>query len=350
MLRQSGSFRENQAIASMDSNDQEKERGITILAKNCAVMYKGKKINLVDTPGHADFGGEVERIMNMVDGVLLVVDSVDGPKPQTRFVLKKALEKGLRAIVVVNKIDRPSARPDYVVDKTFDLFAELNANDEQMDFQVVYASGIQGIAGLAPDKIGKDLLPVFDKILELPGAKVNIEKPLQILIANVDYDDFKGKIGIGRILNGQLTTGDEVVFGKPGEEFKKAKINEMFTFNNIGREKVASASAGDIVMITGIENIGIGDTIMDKENPLPLPPISVEEPTVRMSIGVNKSPLAGQEGKLVQSRAIRDRLFKELDKNVALRVYETESSDTYEVCGRGQLHLTVLIENMRREV
>ena len=349
MLRQSGSFRDNQAIASMDSNDQEKERGITILAKNCAVMYKGKRINLVDTPGHADFGGEVERIMNMVDGVLLVIDSVDGPKPQTRFVLKKALEKGLKAIVVVNKIDRPSARPEYVVDKAFDLFSELNANDEQMDFQVVYASGMNGIAGLDHKNIGPDLLPLFDEILKLPQANVDTEKSLQMMVANVDYDDFKGKMGIGRIVNGILKSGDDIVFGKPGMPYKKAKINEMFTFNNIGREKVETASAGDIVMITGIDEITIGDTIMDKDDPIPMPPITVEEPTVRMSISVNKSPLAGQEGKLLQSRVIRDRLFKELDKNVALKVAETESSDTYEVCGRGQLHLTVLIENMRRE-
>lgn len=349
MLRQSGSFRENQAIASMDSNDQEKERGITILAKNCAVMYKGKKINLVDTPGHADFGGEVERIMNMVDGVLLVVDSVDGPKPQTRFVLKKALEKGLRAIVVVNKIDRPSARPEYVVDKTFDLFSELNANDEQMDFQIVYASGMNGISGLDAKNIGPDLLPLFDEILKLPQAKVDPTKSLQLLIANVDYDDFKGKMGIGRITNGVLNAGDDIVFGKPDIPYKKAKINEMFIFNNIGREKVMTASAGDIVMITGIDDITIGDTVMNKDDPKPMPPISVEEPTVRMSISVNKSPLAGQEGKLLQSRVIRDRLYKELDRNVALKVSETDSSDTYEVCGRGQLHLTVLIENMRRE-
>eukprot|EP01038_Epipyxis_sp_PR26KG_P006603 gene6603-9070_t len=349
MIRQSGQFRSNQEIESMDNNDQERERGITILAKNAAIMFEGTKINLVDTPGHADFGGEVERIMNMVDGVLLVVDSVDGPKPQTRFVLKKALEKGVKAIVVVNKIDRPQARPDYVIDRVFDLFSELNADDEQMDFQIVYASGMNGIAGLEPDKLGPNLQDLFKEILKLPTAKVDPERDLQLLIANVDYDDFKGKMGIGRIVNGEIKVGDEISYGKPGETYKKGKIGEVFVFNNVGREKVASASAGDIVMVTGISDISIGDTIMSKDSPDPLPPITVEEPTVRMSISVNKSPLAGREGKLLQSRVIRDRLFKELDRNVALKVYETDSSDTYEVCGRGQLHLTVLIENMRRE-
>lgn len=231
----------------------------------------------------------------------------------------------------------------------FDLFAELGATDEQMDFQVVYASGINGIAGLEPAKLSDNLIPLFDEILDLPKAEVDPEKPLQCLIANVDYDDFKGKLGIGRITNGEITEGDDILYGKPGEEFKKGKINELFVFNNIGREKVSTAKAGDIVVITGISDISIGDTIMFKDDPIPLPPIEIEEPTVRMSIGVNKSPLAGKEGKLLQSRVIRDRLFKELDRNVALKVYETDSADTYEVCGRGQLHLTVLIENMRRE-
>lgn len=349
MLRQSGSFRENQVVESMDSNDQERERGITILAKNAAIMFEGMKINIVDTPGHADFGGEVERIMNMVDGVLLVVDSVDGPKPQTRFVLKKALERGIKAIVVVNKIDRPSARPDYVVNKVFDLFAELNANDEQMDFQIVYASGLTGIAGTDPNNLEKNLQPLFKEIIKLPPSSSDPQHPLQLLVANVDYDDFKGKMGIGRIVNGEMNMGDDIFYGKPNEPYKKAKITELFIFNNVGREKVTKASAGDIVMITGIPDISIGDTIMSKDDPIPMTPISVEEPTVRMSISVNKSPLAGKEGKLLQSRVIRDRLFKELDRNVALKVYETDSADTYEVCGRGQLHLTVLIENMRRE-
>lgn len=267
----------------MDSHEQERERGITILAKNAAIMYRDTKINLVDTPGHADFGGEVERIMNMVDGVLLVVDSVDGPKPQTRFVLKKALERGIQAIVVINKIDRAQARPDYVVDRVFDLFAELNASDEQMDFQVVYASGIQGTAGKEPDKLKTDLFDLFDAILQLPKAQVDPTKPLQVLIANIDYDDFKGKLGIGRIVNGELKAGDEVVYGVPNEAsaYKKGKVNEVFVFNNVGREKVDKASAGDIVTISGIADIAIGETIMSKENPTPLPSIKVEEPTVR---------------------------------------------------------------------
>lgn len=287
--------------------------------------------------------------MNMVDGVLLVVDSVDGPKPQTRFVLKKALERGVRAIVVVNKIDRPQARPSYVVDRVFDLFADLNASDEQMDFQIVYASGMNGISGLEPDNLSDNLTPLFDEILKLPKATVDTSKPLQLLIANIDYDEFKGKMGIGRIVNGEITSAEDIQYGKPDEPYKKGKIGEIFVFNNQGREKVDKAFAGDIVMVTGILDITIGDTIMSKEEPIPLPPIAVEEPTVRMTIGVNKSPLAGREGKLLQSRVIRDRLFKELEKNVALRVFETDSADTYEVCGRGQLHLTVLIENMRRE-
>lgn len=349
MIRQSGAFRTNQDIQSMDSNDQERERGITILAKNAAIMFEGTKINLVDTPGHADFGGEVERIMNMVDGVLLVVDSVDGPKPQTRFVLKKALEKGIKAIVVVNKIDRPQARPDYVVDKVFDLFTELQATDAQMDFQIVYASGMNGIAGMTPDGLTKDLTPLFKEILKLPKIETDVAKPLQILIANVDYDEFKGKMGIGRVVNGAIAAGEDIVYGKPGETYKKGKVAEVYTFSNLGREKASNADAGEIVLVAGLEDINIGDTIMSKETPIPLPPIIVEEPTVRMTISVNKSPLAGREGKLLQSRVIRDRLFKELDKNVALKVYETDSSDTFEVCGRGQLHLTVLIENMRRE-
>eukprot|EP01031_Cornospumella_fuschlensis_P025814 gene25814-31175_t len=354
MIRQSGAFRSNQEIASMDSNDQEKERGITILAKNAAIMFEGTKINLVDTPGHADFGGEVERIMNMVDGVLLVVDSVDGPKPQTKFVLKKALEKGVQAIVVVNKIDRPQARPDYVIDKVFDLFVELNANDKQMDFQIVYASGMQGKSGMEPNKLQDNLYPLFQEILKLPKAKADAAAPLQLLIANVDYDDFKGKMGIGRIVNGVINSNEDILYGQPAQEgeevmFKKARINEVFVFNNMGRTKVDSAKAGDIVMVTGISDISIGDTIMSKETPIALPPIIVEEPTVRMSVSVNKSPLAGREGKNLQSRVIRDRLFKELDRNVALKVYETDQADTYEICGRGQLHLTVLIETMRRE-
>jgi GTP-binding protein len=287
--------------------------------------------------------------MNMADGVLLVVDSVDGPKPQTRFVLKKAIEMGLKAIVVVNKMDRQQARPEHVVDKTFDLFNELNATDHQMDFRVVYASGMQGAAGLTPDTIQPNLNVLFDEILQLPKAMVDASKPLQLLIANIDHDEFIGKLGVGRIMNGQISQNSEIAYGKPSSEFKRGKVNEIFVFNSVGREKVASAFAGDIVVVSGIPDVAIGDTIMSKDNPSPLPAISVAAPTVRMFMSVNKSPLAGRDGKHVQSRAIRDRLMKELEKNVALKVLETSAADTFELCGRGQLHLTVLIENMRRE-
>ncbi|CAM9287420.1 unnamed protein product [Ascophyllum nodosum] len=351
MLQQSAVFRDNEhmGVRVMDSNDQERERGITILAKNCAIRYKGTKFNLVDTPGHADFGGEVERILNMVDGVLLVVDSVEGPKPQTRFVLKKALELGLSAVVVVNKIDRPAARPSYVVDKTFDLFCDLNANDEQSDFQIVYTSAIQGIAGDEPEEMQDNMEPLFKAIMGLPKPLVREKSPLQVLVANIDYDDFKGKLGVGRVHSGSLKKGQTVGFGRPGEDLRTNRIAELFVFDNLGRAAVEEAHAGDIVMVAGLSDIGIGDTIVDPANPNPMVPIAVEEPTVRMTFGVNKSPLAGREGKFLTTRMIRDRLMKELDRNVALRVEETDSSDLYEVSGRGQLHLTVLIETMRRE-
>jgi len=351
MLRQSSVFRDNERMEErvMDSNDQEKERGITILAKNCAIKYGKVKYNLVDTPGHADFGGEVERILNMVDGVLLVVDSVEGPKPQTRFVLKKALELGLQAVVVVNKIDRPSARAEYVVDKTFDLFCELNATDEQADFKVVYTSAIQGRAGNEHNKLEDTMRPLFEAILKMPMPKIRPNSPLQMLTANIDYDDFKGKLAIGRVHSGKIKKNQSVGITRPGKPVNQGKITELFVFDNLGRTVVEEASAGDIVMVAGINNIGIGDTLVDPADPQPMVPIAVEEPTVRMTFGVNKSPLAGREGKFLTSRMIRDRLFKELDRNVALRVDETDSADMYEVSGRGQLHLTVLIETMRRE-
>lgn len=351
MLQQSSVFRENEqmGIRVMDSNDQERERGITILAKNCAIRYQGTKFNLVDTPGHADFGGEVERILNMVDGILLVVDSVEGPKPQTRFVLKKALELGLQAVVVVNKIDRPAARPEYVVDKTFDLFCDLQANDEQSDFQIVYTSAIQGVAGDEPEAMQENMEPLFKAIMGMPKPVVKETAPLQVLVANIDYDDFKGKLGVGRIHSGSLRKGQTVALARPDGPVKTGKISELFVFDNLGRTGVDEAHAGDIVMVAGLSDIGIGDTIVDPANPQPMVPIAVEEPTVRMTFGVNKSPLAGREGKFLTTRMIRDRLMKELDRNVALRVDETASSDVYEVSGRGQLHLTVLIENMRRE-
>ncbi len=312
-------------------------------------MYRGIKINLIDTPGHADFGGEVERVLNMVDSILLVVDSVEGPKPQTRFVLSKALELGIKPLVVVNKVDRPSARPDYVVDATFDLFSELNATDEQQDFEVVYSSAIKGMAGESADSLNDSIEPLFEAILRLPHPHIEKNSPLQLLTANIDWDDFKGKLGIGRIHAGRIRRGQSVVFGKPGKPLKAARVNQLFVFHNLGRKEVEEANAGDVVMISGLTDISIGDTVTDPIDPVTMDPIKVEEPTVRMTFGVNKSPLAGKEGKLLTSRMIRDRLFKELDKNVALKVAETDSSDVYEVSGRGQLHLTVLIETMRRE-
>jgi len=362
LIKQSGVFRDVQqadeaGTTIMDSEDQERERGITILAKNLAVMRGDVKINVMDTPGHADFGGEVERVLNMADGVLLVVDSVEGPKPQTRFVLDKALQKGMQAMLVVNKIDRPAARPDYVVDKAFDLFVELGATDEQTDFRVVYASGIQGIAGDEPDEMAEDLGPLFDAIMEaIPPPKPESTAPndLQALISNIDYDDFQGKMGIARISNGYIRKGQAVALQQPGKAKKTGRITKLFTFDNLGQKEVDEASAGEIIKFSGLEDIDIGDTLITNENAgadaaEPLEPIAVEQPTVRMTIGVNKSPLAGREGKFLTSRMIRDRLFKELDRNVALQVEETESADRYMVSGRGQLHLTVLIETMRRE-
>ena len=337
----------------MDSNDQERERGITILAKNAAIDYKGVKVNLVDTPGHADFGGEVERILNMVDGVLLVVDSVEGPKPQTRFVLKKALELGLKAVLVVNKIDRPQARPDYVVDKAFDLFVELDATDEQTDFDIVYASALNGQAGTEPDALKDDMTAILDAIVDsIPAPEVDADAPAQLLVANIDFDDFKGKLGIGRVKQGKLKAGDAGTFGAmkgPDDDCRAIKINDLFVYDNLGRKAVDEASAGEIVMFSGVSDIQIGETVTEKADPQPLPCLEVEEPTVSMSFAVNKSPLAGREGDKLTSRVIRDRLMKELDRNVALQVEPQDSGDAFTVSGRGPLHLTVLIETMRRE-
>ena len=362
LIRQSGVFRdENQAKEAgdcvMDSNPQERERGITILSKNLAVQRNGVKINIMDTPGHADFGGEVERVLNMCDGVLLLVDSVEGPKPQTRFVLDKALKKGMKALVIVNKVDRPSARVEYVVDSVFDLFVDLGATDEQTDFRVVYASGLLGKAGNEPDKLADDMGPLFDAILEYidpPKVERTESSALQALVSNIDYDNFKGKLGIARITNGSIRAGQPVALARPDSDKKTGRVSELYVFDNLGRKQVQEAHAGEIIMFSGMENVEIGDTLITNENSGanaadPLPPIAVEQPTVRMTIGVNKSPLAGREGKFLTSRMIRDRLFKELDRNVALQVAETDSADRYEVSGRGQLHLTVLIENMRRE-
>ena len=309
------------------------------------------------TKGHADFGGEVERVLNMADGVLLLVDSVEGPKPQTRFVLDKALQKGMKALVVVNKIDRPSARPDYVIDKVFDLFVELGATDEQTDFRVVYASGLNGIAGDEPNELAEDMSPLFEAILtaiDAPTVEKSEPESLQCLISNIDFDNFKGKMGIARITNGSVRSGQPVALVHPDKEKRTGRVGNLFVFDNLGKKEVEEAHAGEIVMFSGLADVEIGDTLVTNENAganaaEPLPPIAVEQPTVRMTIGVNKSPLAGREGKFLTSRMIRDRLFKELDRNVALQVAETSSADRYEVSGRGQLHLTVLIETMRRE-
>lgn len=362
LIRQSGVYRdaaqsEEAGERVMDNQDQERERGITILAKNLAVNYKGTKLNILDTPGHADFGGEVERVLNMADGVLLVVDSVEGPKPQTRFVLDKALKKGMKALVVVNKVDRPAARPEYVVDMVFDLFVELGATDEQTDFRVVYASGLNGQAGHEANGLEDTMGPLLDAVLESidpPRVEKTEPEALQALVSNIDFDPFKGKMGIARISNGSIKSGQAVALAHPDKDKKTGRVGNLFVFDNLGKTEVPEAKAGEIIMFAGLQDVEIGDTLITNENngqnaAGPLEPIAVEQPTVRMTIGVNKSPLAGREGKFLTSRMIRDRLFKELDRNVALQVEETDSADRYQVSGRGQLHLTVLIETMRRE-
>ncbi|AIO67498.1 translational GTPase TypA [Burkholderia oklahomensis] len=353
LLRQSGTFRENQQVAErvMDSNDIEKERGITILAKNCAVEYEGTHINIVDTPGHADFGGEVERVLSMVDSVLLLVDAVEGPMPQTRFVTKKALALGLKPIVVVNKIDRPGARIDWVINQTFDLFDKLGATEEQLDFPIVYASGLNGYASLDPAARDGDMRPLFEAILEhVPVRPADPEAPLQLQITSLDYSTYVGRIGVGRITRGRIKPGMPVVmrFGPEGDVLSR-KINQVLSFEGLERVQVESAEAGDIVLINGIEDVGIGATICAADTPEALPMITVDEPTLTMNFLVNSSPLAGREGKFVTSRQIRDRLMKELNHNVALRVKDTGDETVFEVSGRGELHLTILVENMRRE-
>jgi GTP-binding protein len=353
LLRQSGTFRENQQIAErvMDSNDIERERGITILAKNCAVEYEGTHINIVDTPGHADFGGEVERVLSMVDSVLLLVDAVEGPMPQTRFVTKKALALGLKPIVVVNKIDRPGARIDWVINQTFDLFDKLGASEEQLDFPIVYASGLNGYASLDPAAREGDMRPLFEAILaHVPVRPADPDAPLQLQITSLDYSTYVGRIGVGRITRGRVKPGQPVVvrFGPEGEILNR-KINQVLSFHGLERVQVEEAEAGDIVLVNGIEDIGIGATICSPEAPEALPMITVDEPTLTMNFLVNSSPLAGKEGKFVTSRQIRDRLMRELNHNVALRVRDTGDETVFEVSGRGELHLTILVENMRRE-
>ncbi len=353
LLRQSGTFRENQHIAErvMDSNDLEKERGITILAKNCAVEYEGTHINIVDTPGHADFGGEVERVLSMVDGVLLLVDAVEGPMPQTRFVTRKALAQGLKPIVVVNKIDRPGARPDWVINATFDLFDKLGATEEQLDFPVVYASALNGYAMLDDKKPATDMRALFEAVIaNVPVREDNAEGPLQLQISSLDYSSYVGKIGIGRITRGRVRPlTDVIVVDGPGATPIKARINQVLTFRGLEREIAEFAEAGDIVLINGIEEIGIGSTICDPDHPDALPLLRVDEPTLNMNFCVNTSPLAGREGKFITSRQIRERLNRELKSNVALRVADTGDETIFEVSGRGELHLTILLETMRRE-
>lgn len=356
MLSQAKVFRANQDVQEriMDSNDLERERGITILAKNTAVNYGDNKINIIDTPGHADFGGEVERVLNMCDGVLLLVDSVEGPMPQTRFVLRKALELRKKVIVVVNKIDRPAARPDWVVDRTFELFEELGADDEQCDFPVVYASGANGIAGDEPEELSEDLAPLFDSIVrEVPAPSVDATAPPQILVTNLDYDEHKGRIAIGRVSGGSLTKGTNYTICTPESleagSKRTGKIVELFVYNNFDKMPVQEVHAGDICAFTGMSDVSIGETVCDTKDPVPLPTIEVEEPTVTMTFLVNTSPFAGQEGKFVTSRNLAERLDRELERNLALRVERGESADQFIVSGRGTLHIGVLMENMRRE-
>ena len=353
LLRQSGTFRANEKVAErvMDSNDLEKERGITILAKNCAVEWKGTHVNIVDTPGHADFGGEVERVLSMVDSVLLLVDAVEGPMPQTRFVTKKALALGLKPIVVVNKVDRPGAREDYVINATFDLFDKLGATEEQLDFPVIFASGLNGWATMAKGETGTDLAPLFDAILaHVPAHAGSPEAPLQLQICSLDYSTYVGRIGIGRINQGTLKPMQDVaVYSGPESTPIKARVNQVLKFEGLERQQATEAGPGDIVLINGIEGIGVGVTLTSIDEPLPLPMLKVDEPTLTMNFCVNNSPLAGREGKFITSRQIRDRLDRELQSNVALKVRDTDEDGIFEVMGRGELHLTILLENMRRE-
>lgn len=352
MLRQSGTFRLNQQVVErvMDSNDLERERGITILSKNTSVHWQGTKINIVDTPGHADFGGEVERVLKMVNGVLLIVDSYEGPMPQTRFVLKKALELKLVPIVVINKIDRSDARPVEVLDEILELFIELGADDDQLDFPVVYASARQGIAGLEADQLAEDLSPLFTLILDrIPAPVVDIEAPLQLLVTTLDHDDYVGKIVVGRLIRGTVHQGEQVVLMKRDDVIEKNKIGKVYVYEGLKRVEVDEAPAGEIVALTGLTSANIGETVADANEPEALDIIEVDEPTLTMNFMVNNSPFAGREGTYVTSRKIRERLFKEVETNVSLNVDETDSADVFRVSGRGELHLSILIENMRRE-
>lgn len=352
MLKQSGIFRTNESVEErvMDSNDLERERGITILSKNTAVMYKDIKINIVDTPGHADFGGEVERILMMVDGVLLLVDAFEGCMPQTRFVLKKALKLGKKPIVVVNKIDRSGARPDEVIDEVLDLFIELGADESQIEFPVVYASGRDGYAFINNGDPKENLKPLFETIVnEVPCPKGDENGPLQVLISNIDYDDYVGRIGVGRVERGKVRIGQNAVLCTRDGETKNVKIGKLYTFEGLKRTETEEAGLGEIISISGITGLNIGETLCDPEHVEALPFVKIDEPTVSMNFMVNNSPFAGREGKFVTSRNVRDRLFKEIETNVSMRVEETDSADTFKVSGRGELHLSILIETMRRE-
>lgn len=352
MLRLTKVFRSNQQMQErvLDSNDLERERGITILAKNTGIVYNDVTINIVDTPGHADFGGEVERVMNMVDGVLLLVDAVEGPMPQTRFVLRQALNKGLKAIVVINKVDRPAARIDYAINATFDLFIDLGATEEQADFPIVYTIGLEGRAGLDPAALGSDLTVLFDTILDhIPPPVANPDEPTQMLVSTLEYSSYVGKIAIGRLQNGMIRSGQSIMHINAEGQMMLAKVSQVFSFRNLQRQPEDVVYAGNIVAVAGIDNVGIGDTLADPIDPRPLPPIKVEEPTVRMTFSVNDSPFAGREGQYLTSRQLRARLLAELEHNVSLRVEETELASEFLVAGRGELHLAILIETMRRE-
>lgn len=351
MLRQSGIFRTNEQVVErvMDSNELERERGITILAKNTAVMYDGIKINIVDTPGHADFGGEVERVLNMVDGVLLLVDAFEGPMPQTKYVLRKALEQKLQPIVVINKIDRPDERVGDVLDEVLELFMELEADDNQLDFPVVYAAARSGIAKLSMADDSRDLKPLLELLVKaIPAPQGDIDGPLQIMVTTLDYDDYVGRIAIGRVMRGRVQ-GGQAVSVLNGDTELKARVGKLYVYEGLKRTEVRDAALGDIVAITGLDEVNIGDTVADPENPEALPAIKVDEPTLAMLFSVNNSPFAGREGQFVTSRHLRERLFKEVETNVSLKVTETGSPDAFEVAGRGELHLSILIETMRRE-
>jgi GTP-binding protein len=352
MLRQSGAFRANETVAErvMDSNELERERGITILAKNTAIWYHNVKINIVDTPGHSDFGGEVERALKMVDGVMLLVDASEGPLPQTRYVLSKALEAGLPPVVVINKIDRADARPQEVLNELYDLFIDLDAREDQLDFTVLYANARAGTASARIDVAGRDLRPLFDAIVAtIPPPAGEAENPLQILVANLDYSDYLGRMAIARVFNGSLHTGEEVAIAKLDGSFENVKITKLFSFSGLKRTDITETELGDIVAIAGVEGIAIGETITNVETPAPLPHIVIDEPTIAMQFTVNTSPFAGREGTYVTSRNLRERLQKELLTNVSLRVEETDSTDSFKVLGRGELQLSILIETMRRE-